>query len=168
MQDFHSARQRLVQIENGERSMDLPAEFPNLCHMPVMKGKLSPAVLMRHHHLKHADVVQLYDVMHVFSYEFHQIIVALTNGATHSHALKHAVWVGLAELWQAGLCVSFPSDIQNLVEERDKAFAAVQQTAAECANLQARSSGLKEQYVSLVPISCMQSASILCPHDAPT
>lgn len=148
MQDFQFARQCLFQIENGERSMELPAEFPNLSHLPVMKGKLSPAVLMQHHHLKHADIAQLYDLMHVFSYEFHQMIAALTNGAAHSHALRHATWLGLAELWQAGLCVSFPSDIQNLVEERDKAVAAAHKTAAETVNLQLRSTRLEEQCAS--------------------
>lgn len=154
MQNFSSARQNLDQIRNGERSLDLPAAFPNLCHIPIMKGRLSPAVLERKHHLEQSDVAALYAIMHLFSFGFHDKIEEMVGGATHGLELKHAIWLGLAELWQAGLCVHFHSDVIALTAERDKAVKVAESAAAECRSMQIIHSGLTEQCAPLDIEAC--------------
>eukprot|EP00892_Ulva_mutabilis_P012122 jgi/Ulvmu1/9282/UM050_0031.1 len=146
VQEFDFAVRSLAQITDGERSFELPAQFPHLAQVPVMKGKLSPAVLVQQHHLKQADVTLLYKLMHTFSYAFHDTVESLVAYATRCCDLKQAIWVGLAEIWQAGLCIGFASDIQALVKERDEAVAAAAHAAAECKHVELASAHLKAQH----------------------
>lgn len=109
--------------------------------------------------MNHADISQLYHIMHTFSFAFHDMIGRLVAGATELETLKQAIWMGLAEIWQAGLCVCFASDVPALVEERDRAVLTAKHATADCQQVQANSAELKQQCATLELHSSITAAS---------
>lgn len=115
----------------GERGLEPHPSYPCTDGVPIMKGLMSPAVLVHRHHLTTEQVAHLYEALYMFSFAFHGLVHIIVQQAAHSNALKEAVWHAFAELWQAALGLQFPTEILRVLQERDAAIAAVAQKGTQ-------------------------------------
>ena len=113
----------------GERELEPNPSDTYRNAVPIMKGLMSPAVLVHRHHLTIEQVAHLYDALYMFSMAFHTVIHRIVQRAAHSSELKESIWRVFAELWQAALGLQFPADVLKVLRERDAALAAVTQKA---------------------------------------